>query len=1309
MATYFSGSFLGSHAPTDLILKIFDNLGDRTFGINVCQYEKATSEGAFLYIYVQDTDPKILEFASSADAAIALDNFLAAVDALAPNCKVAAGITNLNGETGTVQAFANDVNVHITSASNIHTLNWAGLLAISRGGTNIGSYVAGDTLYASATNVLSKLTIGATGQVLTVSGSGFPSWVTPAVGITSLNGQSGPVQGFANDTNVTISSAGNLHTLGWTGLLAINRGGTNSSATPTAGSIAYGTGTAYAFTAIGTSGQVLTSSGAGVPTWSTLPAGGWALTGNTVGLDTDYIGTNDNFDFSVKTNGTIRMLFSKDGHTLIGDPAVAGNSFFFSANAPIPASSVGFGVNSQVAGGFRFGAAPGGNTSQVGGFVGSGAGGQIIWNTGAGGSITGASGTDGQTGGSGQYVINTGVTQSLTIATTGQNTSGDSGAFSLNIGSVGAASGSSGTNRGGGAGNISLLGVAGGSGTGGTQSRGGLGTTVVINAGAGGLATGAVTNIAGDGGSFTIRAGNGGNATGITGSRFGGNGGNLQLIAGSAGTGTTANGTVGLIMLSSPVQYAVGAFGVGKVLTSDGSGNATWQTVGGSGWSLTGNAGTVPMDGTGGTNFLGTTDNTGLVFKLNNVYSGFLGTADGSVFFGANAGYAGSGARNSTIAVNNVAIGTSAFPTNASLTNNANIVAIGNLALGNTATATTIGGTVAIGAQAHQNLTNASGSAGMSGATAVGYQAGMNSGTGQTTFLGFQADGNSGSGVVVVIGSFAKVTGQGGLNQGSYHVVVGANAFVHAKGTDALVNPQGSIAIGYAANVNTSNTSHLGSIAIGNQASVTGNNAIAIGNLVTNSVANSAVIGNTGYNVANGGLTFYGALRPNALPGTAGQVLTSAGNAAPPTWTTIASGIGPGTTNRITYWTSSTTVGDSIAIQGGTVLTVNGSVNVQGGAGNANFYSIGGNRWLSNNYTAGSPDNTNIFLGANTGVTGATGSKNILIGTSNGSNLAAGGYNNIMLGNNAGQNAGGTFSFQNVFIGTNAGQINESYGNVYIGDGAGALSGPGTNYSYNSVVIGIQAARAMTSGYNNTVIGAYAAVGLTTGQQNLLLGTYNGSGGLTTGNNNVHLGNCGSGTTDSNNILIGIGSTSTASGGGLPGFNKVIVIGTGGEVFADNTWVVGNRFNFQSEAYFGHGATTPYNAGGAGYSVSPFRMQVTSPQAGTGGFDISAAAGTFTMAGSYGAGTGPGGDLIFQTARPTIASSDLRNSLADVLVIRGTRDTNIDCVTTFGALIVPRLTTAQRTALTGINGMVVYDTNTDNFYGYKAGVWTIII
>lgn len=65
-------------------------------------------------------------------------------------------------------------------------------------------------------------------------------------GITSLNGETGATQAFADDTNVTISSASDTHTLGWTGTLAVSRGGSGSGSLT---GILKGNGTS-AFTAV---------------------------------------------------------------------------------------------------------------------------------------------------------------------------------------------------------------------------------------------------------------------------------------------------------------------------------------------------------------------------------------------------------------------------------------------------------------------------------------------------------------------------------------------------------------------------------------------------------------------------------------------------------------------------------------------------------------------------------------------------------------------------------------------------------------------------------------------------------------------------------------------------------------------------------------------------------------------------------------------------------------------------------------------------------------------------------------------------
>jgi hypothetical protein len=71
------------------------------------------------------------------------------------------------------------------------------------------------------------------------------------------------------NANPTVSLA-----TGVTGTLPIANGGTNGTATPTTNGIAYGTGSAYAFTASGTTGQILTATTGSAPTWQAPAAGG---------------------------------------------------------------------------------------------------------------------------------------------------------------------------------------------------------------------------------------------------------------------------------------------------------------------------------------------------------------------------------------------------------------------------------------------------------------------------------------------------------------------------------------------------------------------------------------------------------------------------------------------------------------------------------------------------------------------------------------------------------------------------------------------------------------------------------------------------------------------------------------------------------------------------------------------------------------------------------------------------------------------------------------------------------------------------
>lgn len=108
------------------------------------------------------------------------------------------------------------------------------------------------------------------------------------------------------DSNIT-GTAGNV-----TGTVVIARGGTNGSASPTAGAVAYGNGSAYAFTAPGTSGQYLTSNGTGAPSWQSLSATSTnatfvAITDDTSSASANYV----HFGAAITNNDSVKVSSTK--------------------------------------------------------------------------------------------------------------------------------------------------------------------------------------------------------------------------------------------------------------------------------------------------------------------------------------------------------------------------------------------------------------------------------------------------------------------------------------------------------------------------------------------------------------------------------------------------------------------------------------------------------------------------------------------------------------------------------------------------------------------------------------------------------------------------------------------------------------------------------------------------------------------------------------------------------------------------------------------------------------------------------------
>lgn len=217
------GSSVSNTAPTDAQLLIYVNGTSKWTPASVSVDATISNSGALTLATVNSN---VGTFASVTVNAKGL--VTAAADL--------SGDITTSGSVATAAATQNN----ITSIPNLATVGtitsgaWHGTaIGPTYGGTGLTSYTTGDTLYASATNVLSKLGIGSSGQVLTVSG-GIPSWATPTngtvttVSVATTNGFAGTVANASTTPAITISTTVNSPVLAGNGT-AISAASTTGS------------------------------------------------------------------------------------------------------------------------------------------------------------------------------------------------------------------------------------------------------------------------------------------------------------------------------------------------------------------------------------------------------------------------------------------------------------------------------------------------------------------------------------------------------------------------------------------------------------------------------------------------------------------------------------------------------------------------------------------------------------------------------------------------------------------------------------------------------------------------------------------------------------------------------------------------------------------------------------------------------------------------------------------------------------------------------------------------------------------------
>lgn len=239
--------------------------------------------------------------------------------------------------------------------------------------------------------------------------------------------------------------------------------------------------------------------------------------------------------------------------------------------------------------------------------------------------------------------------------------------------------------------------------------------------------------------------------------------------------------------------------------------------------------------------------------------------------------------------------------------------------------------------------------------------------------------------------------------------------------------------------------------------------------------------------------------------GTSGQVLTSGGASAAPSWTTLS---------LLTGVTTSTT----------TALGVNAGDSVTSG-------------------------NYNTAIGYDAGTALTSGSSNTFLGFEAGKQITTSNWN-THIGYSAGANGANVSS--NSFVGYLSGYNIGGSGNSALGHGSMQGSGPG-NTAANNTAIGFQALLTVLSGGANVAVGYQAGDSITTGSWNTVIGHSSGDA-ITTGVANTAVGYNTLRNVTTGGTNVALGDSAYLSGN----YSNSIALGYDAQVTGNNQGQIGN-------------------------------------------------------------------------------------------------------------------------------------------------------